>query len=108
MSSIYIEDYIPVIKWEGLNTAKAVAFGSTLAVTGALTASGGVAGAVEPGARGQAAAEAIGPRHAVGGDVLQRSAVDRPGGVRPRRRLSRRAVATALSALRGDPAARSR
>ena len=46
MSSIYIEDYIPVIKWEGLNTAKAVTMGSTLAVTGAITASGGVAGAV--------------------------------------------------------------
>ena len=46
MSSVNIEDYIPVVKWEGLNTAKAVVFGSTLAVTGALTASGGVAGAV--------------------------------------------------------------
>jgi len=46
MSSIYIEDYIPVIKWEGLNTAKAVSLGSTLAVTGAITATGGVAGAV--------------------------------------------------------------
>lgn len=44
--SILIEDYIPVVKWEGLNTDKAVSFGSTLAVTGAITATGGVAGAV--------------------------------------------------------------
>lgn len=44
--SILIEDYIPVVKWEGLNTAKAVSLGSTLAVTGAITATGGVAGAV--------------------------------------------------------------
>lgn len=32
-----IEDFIPVIKYHGLNTDKAVAFGSTLAVTGAAT-----------------------------------------------------------------------
>lgn len=44
--SILIEDYIPVVKWEGLNTAKAASLGSTLAVTGAITATGGVAGAV--------------------------------------------------------------
>lgn len=44
--SILIEDYIPVVKWEGLNTDKAVSFGSTLAVTGALSANGGVAGAI--------------------------------------------------------------
>jgi len=36
--SIYLEDYIPVVKWEGLNTEKAVSLGSTLAVTGAVSA----------------------------------------------------------------------
>lgn len=41
-----IENYIPVVKWDGLNTDKAVVFGSTLAVTGAITATGGIAGAV--------------------------------------------------------------
>lgn len=35
----YIEDYIPVVKYEGLNTLKAASFGSTLAVTGATTLS---------------------------------------------------------------------
>ena len=44
--SILIEDYVPVVKYEGLNTAKAVSMTSTLAVTGAITATGGVAGAV--------------------------------------------------------------
>lgn len=44
--SILIENYIPVVKWEGLNTDKAVSFGSTLAVTGAITATGGVSGAI--------------------------------------------------------------
>lgn len=41
-----IENYIPVVKYDGLNTDKAVVFGSTLAVTGAITATGGVTGAV--------------------------------------------------------------
>ena len=35
-----LENFLPVVKYEGLNTDKAVSFGSTLAVTGALTASG--------------------------------------------------------------------
>ena len=39
-----LEDFIPVVKFDGLNTDKAVAFGSTLAVTGAITATGGVVG----------------------------------------------------------------
>lgn len=39
-----IENFLPVVKYEGLNTDKAVSFGSTLAVTGAITASGGVTG----------------------------------------------------------------
>jgi len=41
-----LEDFIPVVKYEGLNTDKAAVLGSTLAVTGAITATGGVAGAV--------------------------------------------------------------
>jgi len=41
-----LENYLPVVKYNGLNTDKAVALGSTLAVTGAITATGGVAGAV--------------------------------------------------------------
>lgn len=41
-----LENFLPVVKYEGLNTDKAVSFGSTLAVTGAITATGGVAGAV--------------------------------------------------------------
>lgn len=36
--SILIEDYVPVVKHNGLNTDKAVALGSTLSVTGAMTA----------------------------------------------------------------------
>lgn len=44
--SILLEDNLPVVKFEGLNTNKAVKFGSTLEVTGAITATGGVAGAV--------------------------------------------------------------
>ena len=44
--SVLLEDYIPVVKYEGLNTDKAVALGSTLAVTGAITATGGVTGDV--------------------------------------------------------------
>lgn len=41
-----IENYVPVVKYEGLNTDKPVALGSTLAVTGAITATGGVSGPV--------------------------------------------------------------
>lgn len=44
--SVYIEDYLPVVKHQNLNTQKAVTMESTLAVTGAITATGGVAGAV--------------------------------------------------------------
>ena len=42
----YIEDALPMVKYQGLNTQKAVTMESTLAVTGAITATGGVAGAV--------------------------------------------------------------
>lgn len=42
--SILIEDALPVVKHNGFNTDKAVVLGSTLAVTGAITATGGVAG----------------------------------------------------------------
>lgn len=38
--SILIEDYIPVVKAQGLNTNKDVALGGTLAVTGAQTVGG--------------------------------------------------------------------
>lgn len=38
--AIKLEDHLPVVKYEGLNTDKAVAFGSTLAVTGATTLTG--------------------------------------------------------------------
>ena len=41
-----IENHIPVVKYNGLKTDKEVIFGSTLAVTGAITATGGVAGPV--------------------------------------------------------------
>lgn len=41
-----IENFVPVVKWEGLNTDKAVVLGSTLSVAGALTATGGVVGGV--------------------------------------------------------------
>lgn len=44
--SILLEDHLPVVKYNGLNTDKAVSLGSTLAVTGAITATGGVSGAV--------------------------------------------------------------
>lgn len=40
--SILLEDHLPVVKYEGLNTDKAVALGSTLAVTGAVTHTGAV------------------------------------------------------------------
>lgn len=35
--TVYLEDYIPVVRYQGLNTQKAVSLGSTLAVTGAVT-----------------------------------------------------------------------
>lgn len=38
----YIEDFIPVVKFHGLNTQKSAVFEGTLAVTGALSLSGGV------------------------------------------------------------------
>jgi len=44
--SIYIETYEPVVAQNGLNTLKAATFGSTVAVTGAITASGGITGQV--------------------------------------------------------------
>lgn len=43
--SVYIEDHLPIVKHNGLNTTKAVSMESTLAVTGAITATGGVVGA---------------------------------------------------------------
>lgn len=33
----YIEDHLPIVKFAGLNTNKAATFGSTVAVTGAVT-----------------------------------------------------------------------
>lgn len=44
--ALNIEEFVPVVKYNGLNTDKAVSFGSTLAVTGAITATGGVSGGV--------------------------------------------------------------
>lgn len=44
--SVYIEDHLPVVKYNNLNTQKAVTMESTLAVTGAITATGGVTGAL--------------------------------------------------------------
>ena len=44
--AMYIEDALPMVKYQGLNTQKAVTMESTLAVTGAITATGGVSGAV--------------------------------------------------------------
>lgn len=43
-----LESYVPVVMEAGLNTNKAVAFGSTLAVTGAATFAGAVTFAVAP------------------------------------------------------------
>lgn len=40
--AIYIEDSVPVVKYNGLNTTKAVSFESTLAVTGAATFTGAI------------------------------------------------------------------
>lgn len=44
MSRRKIEQFLPPVLEDGLNTDKAVSFGSTLAVTGAITATGGVTG----------------------------------------------------------------
>ncbi len=44
--SYKIENFLRGVRQHGLNTDKAVAFGSTLTVTGALAANGGVSGAV--------------------------------------------------------------
>lgn len=38
--SVLIEDHLPVVKYNGLNTDKAVAMGSTLSVTGATSVGG--------------------------------------------------------------------
>lgn len=38
--SVLLEDHLPVVKYNGLNTDKAVVLGSTLAVTGAQTFTG--------------------------------------------------------------------
>lgn len=40
----YIEDYQPVVKYNGLNTLKNTTIGGTLSVAGAITASGGIVG----------------------------------------------------------------
>lgn len=37
-----IESFVPVVRYNGLKTEKAVSLGSTLAVTGAITATGGI------------------------------------------------------------------
>ena len=39
--AIYIEDHLPVVKYNGLNTLKDASFGGAVAVTGAITAAGG-------------------------------------------------------------------
>lgn len=50
--SVYLEDYEPVVKYQGLNTLKNTSLGGTLAVTGtstftgAITATGGITGPV--------------------------------------------------------------
>lgn len=41
-----LEQYLDVVQQDGLNTDKAVTLGSTLAVTGEITATGGVTGAI--------------------------------------------------------------
>lgn len=40
--SVYIEDQLPVVKYQGLNTQKPVSMESTLAVTGVITSTGGI------------------------------------------------------------------
>lgn len=44
--SVKLEDHVPVVKFNGLNTDKAAVLGSTLAVTGAITATGGIDGGI--------------------------------------------------------------
>jgi hypothetical protein len=44
-----IENYINLVKQDGFNTDKAATFGSTVTVTGAITATGGVAGSISGG-----------------------------------------------------------
>lgn len=44
--SLLIEDVLPPIQSDGLNTNKATTLGSTLSVTGAITASGGISGSL--------------------------------------------------------------
>jgi hypothetical protein len=39
---MYIEDYVPVVKYNGFNTLKDASFGGVVAVTGLLTLSGGM------------------------------------------------------------------
>lgn len=43
-TNINIENYVPVVKYHGLNTDKAVTMGSTLSVTGAISTSGAITG----------------------------------------------------------------
>lgn len=57
--TVYVEDYFPVVKYQGFNTNKAATFGSTLdvtgaatfastlSVTGAITTTGGLIGGVQ-------------------------------------------------------------
>lgn len=46
MANRYIEKYVQVVRMDGLKTKLPASFGSTVTVTGALSASGGVAGPV--------------------------------------------------------------
>ena len=57
--SILLEDSLPVVKHNGLNTDKAVVLGSTLAATGAITATGGVVGAVTGNVQGDVTGNAV-------------------------------------------------
>jgi hypothetical protein len=52
--AIKIEDNIPTVKYNDFNTDKPATFGSTVAVTGVLTATGGVVGAVTGAVTGTA------------------------------------------------------
>lgn len=40
----YIEQYVPIVKFKGLNTNKAATFGSTVSISGAATFNGGIIG----------------------------------------------------------------
>lgn len=46
--SVLLEDHLPVVKYQGLNTNKAASFGSTLAVTGVATFTGAPAFTAAP------------------------------------------------------------